>query len=456
MGLEKKRDTDSPPDDDGKDLMQSTLIALGWEESKDGEGTHKSPSKDDVIKQLKQENQALAKQLEEKIATISASEARISTMAGEIDRLKAKLEQLEKASIAIAPVVAAATSPGGDVKDLAEKLAIQKEVTAGLEAKLKALAASREDNVDNRGKIEVELASKQAEIDSLYDKVKEATTKIDEQARALSVKDATIADQGQKINELDECVKDLKQQVVDIIGENTGLGSEVQTKLEQLSQRESKINQLEGRLRDQEAEIAKSRVSISTLKSENEELHYRIKEYETVIEKHKKDLLQTESDTSEGMGRLQQIIDDLKEEIATLKKDKQAATSRSEVLARQVDDGEKKRIGVEAVLDKTSKDLAFYQEKYFDLKARLKAVDVQIDELQRSNEQKSALIKDLELARATFDAAKKTMDAEHAKLAAELESQKAAMAEKLKVMEEGGVFKAKLEQAEARIGQLEA
>ncbi len=472
MGLEKKRDEepDSPPSGDGKDLMQSTLIALGWEEGADGDGSHKALSKDEIIKQLKQENQALAKQAEEKVSAIKEGEGKIASLLGELERCKAKAEQLEKAGQQPVPSEASATLQGSDVKDLAEKLAMQEKVNAGLEAKLKELAAAREAAPAVSAGNVAELASKNVELESAIEKLKGATSKIDEQSAmiaakdsaiaakdtAIAAKDATIADQVQKINELDEGIKELKKQVVDIIGENTGLGGEVQAKLEQLSQRESKIGQMEAKIRQQEEELSKTKLTIDTLRSENEDVHYRVKEYEEIVDKQKKDLLQSESNTSEDMSKLQQIIDEHKDELTALKKDKLAAASRADSLAKQIEDGEKKRIGVEAVLEKTSKDLTFYQEKYFEQKARIKSLDTQVEELQRSNEQKSALVKDLEMARATFDTAKKAMDAEASKLVADLDKQKAAIAEKLKASEEGGIFKVKLEQAEAKVGQFEA
>jgi hypothetical protein len=94
MGLEKKRDEgqENAPDGEGKDLMKSTLIALGWEESSDGEGAPKVFSKDDIIKQLKLENVKLGQQLGEKDELLKNLETKIEKINSDFNAFKNKID----------------------------------------------------------------------------------------------------------------------------------------------------------------------------------------------------------------------------------------------------------------------------------------------------------------------------------------------------------------------------
>jgi len=453
MSNEKKNseDQEPPQDGDGKDLMKSTLEALGWEESADGESAPKIANKDELIKLLKQERSVLEKQIGEKDARIKELENKISSLTVELSQSKDQIEKISRTAAAPAALASPLTS---NVQELQEKLSLLQKANMVLEGKFKDLVSSRVDSGAS-SKASESLTEKNTELESVYAKLKDATSKIDEREAIIKNKDAVIADHEKKVRDLEENIKELKQQVVDVIGESTSLSGDVQGKNEQLLQRDDRISELESHGRDVEGELAKTKIALDTVKAENEEVNYRLHEYEAQFEKQKKELFQSVSDTSEGMGRLQQIIDEQKDEIQNLKKALQAANTKCEALTRQQEDVDKKRIGIEAVLDKTSKDLAFYQEKYFDQKTRIKALDVQVDELQKITEQKTSVIKDLENAKSAFEAAKSAIDEEKGKIVAHLEKEKAALAEKVKGSEETVQVKAKLEQAEAKVSQLE-
>lgn len=448
MNSEKEDEEDREPteEENDKDLMKSTMIALGWEEIPGSDDSPKKASKDDIIKQLQQEKETLERESNEKSAKIEQLESELEKSSSELADAKESIDRDISTHVGNENQQDENSS---DIEELQEKLALQQKANVILEAKFKEL-----------GSIAIEPRSTEhavdEEMDSVQSKIKDAMSTIDEKVAIIMSKDEALEEMDQKIIELEETNKELKKQIVDIVGENTDLNADVQAKLDQASQLQSNVASLEIRVHESEEENTRMKLALDTLKSENEDLRYHVGEYESIIDKQKTDLMQSVSDTSEGMSGLQQIIDEQKEEILSLKKYGQSLNVKCDTLTNQLEEAEKKRIGIEAVLEKTNKDLTFYQEKYFDQKNRIKELDVQVEELQSSNDQKTEIIKDLEIAKETFDAAKEALESEKDKAISDLEREKEELVAQLESTDDAEEVKVKLAEAEGKIDELES
>lgn len=442
MNMERKRDPgEEGTDPDGKDLMKSTLIALGWEESQDDAPPAPVDDKEEKIKSLSMEVESLRQLLAEKDAIIESSrqaraalEAEVLALQDNVARLDegkntieaaatARVSQLEreleslKAQQAVPPsqVVNAPAGVEG-IEDLERKLAVKEEANAVLERKCKDLAEQLSELESAPPRVAPEeMAVARQRIESLEGTIRE--------------KDVFIEASAGKLEELHDEIQELKQQIVDVIGENARFRGAVNEKDEQLAGMQGKIDSFKTQEGLLNAELTKMQLALDTLKAENEEQSFQIKEYERVINDQKHELLQSVSDTSDSLGRLQQMIEDKDARLAELETRHSSLASRFESLKEKNELIEKDRFGTQAILDKVNRELEEFREKFYLQKNIIKKLEVQIDDLKNSNNflsrqagQKEDMQADMDRVKKEFDATVNTLHKELDKVRAENEA----------------------------------
>ncbi|MFX0103375.1 MAG: hypothetical protein ACFFCS_27690, partial [Candidatus Hodarchaeota archaeon] len=357
MGMERNNEPENEPDENGedKDLMKSTLIALGWEESKDDEKRKGLEEGADKIKILQEQNEIILSELKNKESLITELNERIESLMEENKEWKERIQ----AGMKDTPSMALPSLNGEEMVDLKEKIALYEKVNRELQEKLKNLGDATVATEDN------------AEIKAELEQLKENITE----------KEKTIEELGQDKNDLEERVSELKQQIVDIIGENTTLSGEIQTKLKQLSQKDTNLDNMRLDLQQHQEELKKVNLAFDAIKAEKDELKFQIKDLEDLVESQKKELLQSVSDTSEGMGQLQQIIDEKTQDAEHLKKQLQLKDTKIESLHEKLELMEKDNIGTQAVLDKSNRELEEFREKFYLQKNIIKKLEIQLNDL---------------------------------------------------------------------------
>ncbi|MHA1684445.1 MAG: hypothetical protein ACTSUE_26140 [Promethearchaeota archaeon] len=339
--------------EDGKDLMKSTLVALGWEESNEDDVEAGDPPLVEQLQLLRQENDALQEKIIEQNKVIEDGRVTIANLKGEIASFQTRVEQgrvdQEEVSTAFSPNLA---------------VVIDSLTSENLELKQM-------------------ISSLQGEISEL--KMKQESTGGSGGVRAGE--NVALQNLEEENEELRLRVGELKRQVVDVIGENTSLSGEIQTKLSQLTQKEDVIKELDMQCNQLASEIDKLKLANDTIRSANESLkaereafQIRFNDLNNVLENQKRELLQNVSESSEGFSKLQQVIDEKDETINRLREKIEVTISKNQILKETIDELEKDKIGLKAILDKSSLDLEEFREKFYSQKEKIKNLELQSKE----------------------------------------------------------------------------
>ncbi|MHA1791696.1 MAG: hypothetical protein ACTSVI_03565, partial [Promethearchaeota archaeon] len=464
MNEEKPERKDEPEPDD-KDLMKSTLIALGWEESQENEDNDKELSpgeqlnalikevaeKQEQIDNLKKsledfsnENLSLKKTLEkldsendvlkkdlsnfkDKIHELNSVQEQVKSLESERDLLKEenlslreKVDALnEKIDVLNQDLQQSEASEASEAKE--QELIRERELVKLLEIERDVL---KEENLSLREKVDAlnekidvlnqDLQQSRAseakeqereqepfnnknyealinenntlkkmidQMQSEFITLKSQVPRSDINEETLQQKDLEISNLKAEKDALESRISEVKKQVVDLINENTKLGGQYNKLKDDALSKDSIIENLRREIESMREQISREKLSKDTLLSEKQHLLDRVAELEQLVESQKSELLRSVSDSSEGLAQMQQIIDGKNEEIDQLKIQLAAQEGRLRSLDEKIDLLEKDRIGTQAILDKTSRELEEFREKYYLQKDIISKYEIQIDDL---------------------------------------------------------------------------
>ncbi|MBD3186395.1 hypothetical protein GF325_06165, partial [Candidatus Bathyarchaeota archaeon] len=343
----RENDGNQEPEED-KDLMKSTLVALGWEESNDDGRKAAEPSMKEKLRLIQENNEKLREDLARYERTEEELNRTLDTLREKIDNLETMLDGKtnlikEKEREMQEKIERLERERQESIKALEEELAQARSVQLGSEEEESSLSESLKAENDQ---LKHDVAELQSKIADLKEQMESGIidAEIDEK------KDEIIEKLEAENDELQERIRELKQQVVDVIGENTALSGEIQKKLEQLSQKDDIISEIDGKNAKLNAEIEKLSLANESVKSEKEELQYRVNELENVVESQKQEILQNVSDSSEGLAQLQEAIETRDRSIDKLKGTIKELQLKMDAQALTIEELEKEKIGLKAIL----------------------------------------------------------------------------------------------------------
>ncbi len=387
--MERRDKTPAEPADDGedKDLMRSTLIALGWEESGEDEHVTKPNALEERIKQL--EGELATKN--EQIAELDAENTFISSTNDELRSRVLELENLSKDN-----ENKSRAGSQEEIQDLLDKISLQERANAVLEEKVKELSLSL---------ASIHESGKEHEMESMASELSQAKQRCGTLESTIEEKEAANALLAKKVDDLSQTISELKKQVVDLIGENTGMSGEINLKLEQLAQKDSILGGKDAKVKELESSLSRAQLTIDELKAQNENLTFQVHDNEALIDNQKKQLLESMSETSEGLSSLQQRIEaqeqkithmdeQLKQkdaELHAIKDQKDAVTKSHDSMKEKYELIEKDRLLTQAMLDKITREREEYQERCFMQKNIIKKLEMQMEDVKKTDDQKMAL-----------------------------------------------------------------